>query len=107
MSLTHVERLRAVGNGFTGKLVWLSMGVGRRFEPPKHWGTCCKMMNSAQGLQPLCKTLSSPSVSLPVIFAACLAFLNPGDWCDLSSSCHATPRRPTGSSRRHARPAAA
>jgi hypothetical protein len=23
MSLTHVERLRAVGNGFTGKLVWL------------------------------------------------------------------------------------
>jgi TPR repeat protein len=45
MSLTHVERLRAVGNGFTGKLVWLlSMGVGRRFEPAKHWGTCCKMM---------------------------------------------------------------
>jgi len=45
MSLTHAERLRAVGCGFTGKLVrLLSMGVGRRFEPPSDWSTCRKMM---------------------------------------------------------------
>jgi len=45
MSLTHAERLRAVGCGFKGKLVrLLSMGMGRRFEPPRDWGTCRKMM---------------------------------------------------------------
>ena len=45
MSLTHAERLRTMGHGFAGKLVrLLSMGVGRRFEPPRDWSTCRKMM---------------------------------------------------------------
>ena len=45
MSLTHAERLRAVGCGLKGKLVrLLSLGVGRHFEPQRDWGTCRKMM---------------------------------------------------------------
>jgi len=45
MSLTHAERLRAVGCGFKGRLVrLLSLGVGRHFEPQRSWGACRKMM---------------------------------------------------------------
>ena len=45
MSLTHDERLRAVGCGFKGRLVrLLSLGVGRRFEPQRTLGACRKMM---------------------------------------------------------------
>jgi len=45
MSLTHAERLVAVGCGLKGKLVrLLSLGVGRHFEPPRR--TCHKMMHS-------------------------------------------------------------
>jgi len=45
MSLTHAERLCAVGCGFKGKLVrLLSLGVGRHFEPQRNWGACRKMM---------------------------------------------------------------
>jgi len=47
MSLTHVERLSAVGCGLKGRLVrLLSMGVGRHFEPQRNWGACRKMMQS-------------------------------------------------------------
>jgi len=47
MSLTHAERLCAVGCGFKGKLVRLfSLGVGRHFEPQRNWGACRKMMQS-------------------------------------------------------------
>ena len=47
MSLTHAERLCAVGCGFKGKLVRLvAMGVGRHFEPQGNWGACHKMMQS-------------------------------------------------------------
>ena len=47
MSLTHAERVRAVGCGFKGKLVrLLSLGVGRHFEPQRNWGACRKMMQS-------------------------------------------------------------
>jgi len=47
MSLTHAERVRAVGCGFKGKLVrLLSLGVGRHFEPQRNWGACRKMMHS-------------------------------------------------------------
>ncbi len=45
MSLTHGERLRAVGCGFKGKLVrLLSLGVGRHFEPQRNRIACRKMM---------------------------------------------------------------
>ena len=45
MSLTHAERLCAVGCRFKGKLVRLmSMGVGGHFEPQRNWGACRKMM---------------------------------------------------------------
>ncbi len=45
MSLTHAERLCAVGCGLKGKLVrLLSLGVGRHFEPQRNWGACRKMM---------------------------------------------------------------
>jgi len=47
MSLTHAERLCAVGCGFKGRLVrLLSLGVGRHFEPQRNWGACRKMMLS-------------------------------------------------------------
>jgi len=47
MSLTHAERLRAVGCGFKGKLVrLLSLGVGRHIEPHRNRGACRKMMQS-------------------------------------------------------------
>jgi hypothetical protein len=47
MSLTHAERLCAVGCGLKGKLVrLLSLGVGRHFEPQRNWGACRKMMLS-------------------------------------------------------------
>jgi TPR repeat protein len=47
MSLTHAERLCALGCGLKGKLVrLLSLGVGRHFEPQRNWGACCKMMQS-------------------------------------------------------------
>ena len=47
MSLTHAERLCAVGCGFKGRLVrLLSLGVGRHFEPQRNWGACRKMMQS-------------------------------------------------------------
>jgi TPR repeat protein len=47
MSLTHAERLRAVGCGLKGKLVrLLSLGVGRHNEPQRNWGACHKMMQS-------------------------------------------------------------
>ena len=45
MSLTHAERLRAMGCGFKGRLVrLLSLGVGRHFEPQRTLGACRKMM---------------------------------------------------------------
>ena len=45
MLLTHVERLRAAGCGFKGKLVrLLLLGVGRHFEPQRTLGACRKMM---------------------------------------------------------------
>jgi len=45
MSLTHAERLCAVGCGFKGRLVrLLSLGVGRHFEPHRTLGACRKMM---------------------------------------------------------------
>jgi TPR repeat protein len=47
MSLTHAERLCAVGCGLKGKLVrLLSMIVGHHFEPQRNWGACHKMMQS-------------------------------------------------------------
>jgi len=47
MSLTHAERLCAVGCGLKGRLVrLLSLGVGRHFEPQRNWGACRKMMLS-------------------------------------------------------------
>jgi len=47
MSLTHAERLCAVGCGFKGRLVrLLSLGVGHLFEPQRNWGACRKMMQS-------------------------------------------------------------
>jgi TPR repeat protein len=47
MSLTHAERLCAVGCGLKGRLVrLLSLGVGRLFEPQRNWGACRKMMLS-------------------------------------------------------------
>ena len=46
MSLTHVERLFAVGNVLKGKLVWLlSLGEDRLFEPKYNWKSCHKMMS--------------------------------------------------------------
>jgi len=45
MSLTHAERLCAVGCGFKGRLVrLLSLGVGRHFEPQRNRRTCHQMM---------------------------------------------------------------
>ena len=45
MSLTHAERLCAVGCGFKGRLVrLLSLGVGRHFEPQRNWRACHQMM---------------------------------------------------------------
>ena len=47
MSLTHAERLRAVGCGLKGKLVrMLSLGVGRYFEPQRNTRACHQMMQS-------------------------------------------------------------
>lgn len=47
MSLTHEMRLRALGCGFTGKLVRLLLqGVCHLFEPQRNWGVCHKMMYS-------------------------------------------------------------
>ena len=47
MSLTHAERLRAVGCGFKGKLVrLLSLGVGRHFEPQRNSRACHQMIQS-------------------------------------------------------------
>jgi TPR repeat protein len=47
MSLTHADRLRAVGSGFKGKLVRLvSLGVGRHYEPQRNWRACHQMMQS-------------------------------------------------------------
>jgi TPR repeat protein len=49
MSLTHAERLCAMGCGFRGKLVQLlSMGASylRYFEPQENWGACHRMMRS-------------------------------------------------------------
>ena len=46
MSLTHVERLFAVGNVLKGKLVWLlSLGEDRQFEPKYNLKSCHKMMS--------------------------------------------------------------
>jgi len=45
MSLTHAERLRAVGCGFKGRLMrLLSLGVGRHFEPQSNLRACYTMM---------------------------------------------------------------
>jgi TPR repeat protein len=45
MSLTHVDRLLAVGCGFKGKLVrMLALGVGRHFEPQRNRRACHQMM---------------------------------------------------------------
>ncbi len=47
MSLTHAERLCAVGCGLKGKLVrLLSLGVGRHFEPQRNRSACHRMMHS-------------------------------------------------------------
>ena len=46
-SLTHAERLRAVGCGFTGKLVrLLALCVGCHFEPQRNRSACHRMMQS-------------------------------------------------------------
>jgi len=46
MSLTHAERLCAVGCGLKGRLVrLLSLGVGRHFEPQRNRSACHKMMH--------------------------------------------------------------
>ena len=48
MSLTHAERLRAVGCGLKGKLVrLLSLGVGCHFEPQRNRSACHQMMQSS------------------------------------------------------------
>jgi len=45
MSLTHAERLCAVGCGFKGRLVrLLSLGFGRHFEPQRNRRACHQMM---------------------------------------------------------------
>ena len=45
MSVTHVDRLRAVGSWFKGKLVrMLALGVGRLFEPQWNRRACHQMM---------------------------------------------------------------
>ena len=45
LSLTHAERLCAVGCGLKGKLVrMLSLGVGRYFEPQRNTRACHQMM---------------------------------------------------------------
>ena len=45
MSLTHAERLCAVGCGFKGRLVrLLSLGMGRHCEPQRNPGASHKMM---------------------------------------------------------------
>jgi len=47
MSLTHAERLCAVGCGIKGRLVRLvSLGVGCHFEPQRNRSACHKMMQS-------------------------------------------------------------
>jgi len=47
MSLTHAERLCAVGCGFKGQLVrLLSLGFGRHFEPQRNRSACHQMMQS-------------------------------------------------------------
>ena len=47
MSLTHAERLCAVGCGLKGRLVrLLSLGVGRHFEPQRNRRACHQMMQS-------------------------------------------------------------
>ena len=49
MTLTHAERLCAMGCGFRGKLVQLlSMGASylRYFEQQENWGACLRMMQS-------------------------------------------------------------
>jgi len=47
MSLTHAERLCAVGCGLKGRLVRLfSLGVGHYFEPQRNRVACHKMMQS-------------------------------------------------------------
>jgi len=47
MSLTHAERLCAVGCGFKGRLVrLLSLGFGRHFEPQRNRRACHQMMQS-------------------------------------------------------------
>jgi hypothetical protein len=47
MSLTHAERLCAVGCGIKGRLVrLLSLGVGRHFEPQRNRSACHQMMQS-------------------------------------------------------------
>jgi len=47
MSLTHAERLCAVGCGLKGRLVrLLSLVVGNHFEPQRNRGACHKMMQS-------------------------------------------------------------
>jgi len=47
MSLTHAERLSAVGCGFKGRLVrLLSLCVGRHFEPQRNKRACHQMMQS-------------------------------------------------------------
>jgi len=47
MSLTHAERLCAVGCGFKGRLVrLLSLGEGRHFEPQRNRRACHQMMQS-------------------------------------------------------------
>jgi len=47
MSLTHAERLRAVGSGFKGRLVrLLSLGMGRHIEPHRNRNACYQMMQS-------------------------------------------------------------
>jgi len=46
MSLTHAERLCALGCGLKGRLVrLLSLGVGRHFEPQRNRSACHKMMH--------------------------------------------------------------
>jgi TPR repeat protein len=47
MSLTHAERLCAVGCGFKGRLVrLLSLVVGRHFEPQRNRSACHQMMQN-------------------------------------------------------------
>jgi len=93
MSLTHAERLCAVGCGLKGRLVrLLSLGVGRHFEPQRNRSACHKMMQStarrvasklmaavrdkaAKEAEELCASGQCAAAVLPLQRAICLGDL--------------------------------